>query len=389
MSVRFQRRIANLLCRALQSILPPQLRDWGLAIRYEVAEIPEDTQALSFALASVCTLAPRAIGLLLIQPFVALPGAAVRASRAGANRGSGTLHSPRAVGALCAVGAVGMGLVYMTLAGAPVGYLIINAGALVIGLALLFPVSRGLGAGGRLPGVLILGLSLLLLATALLGLRVEGAARWVNLGGVIVQPSLVLLPLMLVGFSRTRTPLATVGIVVAALAMALQPDRAMAAMMTLALAAVAVTRADRPTCLAFTASLLAFGVTLLRPDALPAVPFVDRILFSSFGVHALAGLAVLAGSVMLVVPAIIGRSRDGDDRATCFAFGAAWLAATLAAAFGNHPTPVVGFGGSAILGYALSLSLLPRPVESRVGSATAPPDEPLASRDIHSRIALA
>ncbi|RKI39875.1 hypothetical protein D7Y27_21405 [Corallococcus sp. AB004] len=355
MSVRVQRLVADLLCRALQSLLPPSMRDWGLAIRYEVAEIPEDAQALSFALASFLGLAPRAIGLLLMQPF-------------------GALHSPRAVGALCAAGSVAMGLVYMTLAGAPVGYLGINAGALVLGLVLLALVSRIPGAGGRLSGALILGLSVLLLATAFVGLRVEGAARWVKLGGVSVQPSLVLLPLMLAGFSRTRTPLATTGIIVAAVAMALQPDRAMAAMMTATLATVAVTRADRPAYLAFTVSLLALVVTLLRPDALPAAPFVDQVLFSSFQVHALAGLAVVAGSVMLLVPVLFGGSCDGDSRATYLAFGAAWLAATVAAAFGNHPTPVVGYGGSAILGYVLSLSTLPRP---------------RASRDIPSRIALA
>ncbi|CAM4169020.1 FtsW/RodA/SpoVE family cell cycle protein [Corallococcus exiguus] len=308
MSVRVQRLAADLLCRALQSLLPPSMRDWGLAIRYEVAEIPEDTQALSFALASFRGLAPRAIGLLLMQPF-------------------GALHSPRAVGALCAAGSVAMGLVYMTLAGAPVGYLGINAGALVLGLVLLALVSRIPGAGGRLSGALILRLSVLLLTTAFVGLRVEGAARWVKLGGVSVQPSLVLLPLMLAGFSRTRTPLATTGIIVAAVAMALQPDRV-----------------------------------------------VDQVLFSSFQVHALAGLAVVAGSVMLLVPVLFGGSCDGDSRATYLAFGAAWLAATVAAAFGNHPTPVVGYGGSAILGYVLSLSTLPRP---------------LTSRDIPSRIALA
>ncbi|WP_221938216.1 hypothetical protein [Corallococcus sp. Z5C101001] len=381
--------MANLLCRALESILPPRLRDWGLAIRYEIAEIPEDTKALLFALESVCGLAPRAIGVLLLQPFISLFGAAVHASRAGANSGFGALHSPRTVGALCAVGAVAMGLVYMTLAGAPVGYLGVNAGSLVIGLVLRALVSRIPGAGGRLSGALIFSLSLLLLATAILGLRIEGTARWIGFGGVFVQPSFVLLPLMLVGFSRTRTPLATIGMVVAALAMTLQPDRAMAAMMTTALAAVTATRADRPTSMAFTASLLAFVVTLLRPDAVPAAPFVDQLLFSSFAVHALAGLAVVAGLAMLLVPAIIGWSCDKDSRATYFAFGSAWLAATIAAAFGNYPTPVVGYGGSAILGYVLSLSALPRPVRSRVGSETVPPDDPQASRDIHSKIALA
>lgn len=385
MSVRVQRLVADLLCRALQAILPPRMRDWGLAIRYELEEIPEDTQALAFALASVRGLAPRALGWLLMQPFIALLGVAARASRAGAN----ALHDPRAVGALCAAGAVAMGLAYMRLAGAPVGYLGINAGALVLGLVLLAPVSRIPWGDGRLSGALIFGLSALLLATALAGVRIEGAARWVRLGGVSVQPSLVLLPLMLAGFSRTRTPLATAGIVVAALAMALQPDRAMAAMMTATLATLVATRADRLAFMAFTASLLAFAVTLLRPDTLPAAPFVDQVLSSAFDVHALAGLAVVAGSAMLLVPVMMGWARDEDSRATCLAFGSAWLAAILAAAFGNHPTPVVGYGGSAILGYVLSLSTLPRRVSARDGSATALPDKPMDPRDLHSKIALA
>jgi len=40
-------------------------------------------------------------------------------------------------------------------------------------------------------------------------------------------------------------------------------------------------------------------------------------------------------------------------------FGVAWLGMVVAAALGNYPTPLVGYGGSAILGYALSLSFLP------------------------------
>jgi hypothetical protein len=40
-------------------------------------------------------------------------------------------------------------------------------------------------------------------------------------------------------------------------------------------------------------------------------------------------------------------------------FGAAWLAVVAAAALGNYPTPLVGYGGSAILGYLISLIGLP------------------------------
>ena len=48
-------------------------------------------------------------------------------------------------------------------------------------------------------------------------------------------------------------------------------------------------------------------------------------------------------------------------------FGVTWLGMVVAAALGNYPTPVVGYGGSAILGYALSLSLMP--IEARSTAA--------------------
>jgi hypothetical protein len=59
-------------------------------------------------------------------------------------------------------------------------------------------------------------------------------------------------------------------------------------------------------------------------------------------------------------------------------FGAVWLAVIVAAALGNYPTPLVGYGGSAILGYLLSLLYLPprraaRPI--RRGGAPGPQAE--------------
>ncbi|MGJ3629499.1 hypothetical protein AB5I41_26430 [Sphingomonas sp. MMS24-JH45] len=108
-----------------------------------------------------------------------------------------------------------------------------------------------------------------------------------------------------------------------------------------------------------------------------AVPHVDGILTSAFDVHPLAGAAVLGGSALLLLPAVLGW-RFEDERAVHVAFGAAWIAAIAAAALGNYPTPIVGYGGSAIIGY------LPEPRLPRVVAAagTAPAGEARAvSRD--------
>ncbi len=140
-------------------------------------------------------------------------------------------------------------------------------------------------------------------------------------------------------------------------------------MLALGLFALAIIRRDRHVAVALAASLIGFAVTLARADTLPAVPYVDQILYSSFDVHLGLGLAVLGDVALLLVPAIVGWSRDADNRATYAAFGAAWFAVIMAAAIGKYPTPIVGYGGSAIIGYVLSLLALPKLFGVHAGAA--------------------
>ncbi|BAK66765.1 conserved hypothetical membrane protein [Sphingobium sp. SYK-6] len=263
----------------------------------------------------------------------------------------------------------------MAIAGAPARYLAINVGALVIGLAVLATLGRNRIAGQRWAGGTIAAMAGVLLATALLGNTADGAARWVKLGGLSIQPSLVLLPLMLVLFARTRDALATAGLIAAAVAMALQPDRAMAGMLAASLAVLAMMRSDRHVVAALGASVTGFAMTLARADTLPAVPYVDQILYTSFDVHAAAGAAVLGGCALLLVPAITGWTRDPARREIYAVFGAVWFTAILAAALGNYPTPMVGYGGSAIIGYALSLLALPKRADAELGAGSCPRNE--------------
>ena len=330
MRVGLRRGLADFICRALQATLPPSLQSWGWAVRCETAGIPDDTQALLFALDSVRGLAPRAVAPRLLHPFAAL------------------------------IGAVTLGLAYMAIANAPTRYLGINIGALVIGMTVLALFSRTVLAKRQWGSIAIITMAGALLATALLGDRVDGIARWVSIGGLAVQPSLILLPFMLVAFTQTRYLLSTIGIIFAAMALAMQPDRAMSGMLAAGLAVLAVMRPEKHVSTAFGASIVGLIATLVRADTLPAAPYVDQILFSAFDVHMAAGAAVLGGSVLLLVPAVVGWQRDPASRATYAVFGAAWFAAIMAAALGNYPTPIVGYGGSAIIGYALSLLALPK-----------------------------
>lgn len=251
-------------------------------------------------------------------------------------------------GLTCAAVATGLGIAHLLSAGAPPVYAAVNAGAFLLGAALVVI----LGAV-RLPvGPVLLVLAAALLATSLLGVTAGGATRWIALGPLTLQPSLILLPVIVTAFARTPAPLAAAATAIAALAVALQPDRAMAGALAAGLAIIAILSPRRETILPLMASLLAFIAALVQPDTLPAMPFVERVFYTSFAVHPLAGLAALASAIVLLLPALLGRSAPG------FAFGAVWLAILLAAALGNYPTPFAGYGASAIIGYLLSLIAL-------------------------------
>lgn len=392
MRTGLRRSLADAVCRLLQAILPVSLESWGWAIRYETSGIPDDTEALVFALDSLCGLLPRTAASYLLSLFTSQTrhDALFTGGPTPMNIYRTTLRRPRILGMICATGAVILGLVYMAMAGAPARYLGINAAALLLGLTALALLGRTPPRGGQWTSLAIAAMAGILIATALLGAKVEGASRWVNLGGVSIQPSLILLPVMLVAFVRNRNGIATTGIIATAIAMALQPDRSMAAMLAVGLAVLAIMRPERHVIVGLGASVAGFAATLVRPDTLPAAPYVDQIFYSAFEVDPAAGAAVLGGSALLLIPAIVGWSREPANRETYAVFGGVWLAAIMAAALGNYPTPIVGYGGSAIIGYALSLLSLPGPTKASVGATTETSDQnarPPVDRHLLVRVA--
>ncbi|HEX8480861.1 MAG TPA: hypothetical protein VF650_03045 [Allosphingosinicella sp.] len=379
---RFPRRLALRLVSAASRMLPPSLSTWSSAMARELVEIEDDRAALLFAAGCL-----RAATGLALRARLRSAGSAVRAAlfppphsfRSLATM-NGLSTRPRLLGLLCGAVAVGLGMAHMHLAGAPASYLLVNLAALVLGATAWL----ALGGAGRSrlagAGAATLALALPLLLTAFFGVAAEGASRWVSVGPLNVQASLILVPVMTILYARRPDAAGTAGMIVAALALALQPDRAMAGVLAAGLLALLIAKPGRLPALAAAASILAFGRTLLVPDLLAASPFVDRILYTAFDVHPLAGAGVAAGAAALLIPAAAGVTRRDGDRPALMAFGACWAAVVAAAALGNYPTPLVGYGGSAVLGYLLSVSLLPgRTGHAHAGPAAASP--PAANPD--------
>ncbi len=277
---------------------------------------------------------------------------------------------PRWLGAIAATAATDAGLAFMAFAGAPHAYLALNSAALAIGLALLAIVVRSRGDAEHGSGALVIVAASALLATAQFGVRIDGAARWVRFGVVTLQPALILLPLMILAYARRRDRLGSIGMALAALALALQPDRAMAGALLAGTAAVALPAREPAPRIVLAVAALGFAVTLLRADTLPPTPFVEQVLASALALSAPAGAGMVAAAALLLLPAL---ARDH----TAPVFVAVWLAILVAATLGNHPTPLLGYGGSGILGYLLCLAALPGTARraGRAAEATA------ASRD--------
>lgn len=344
---------AEWMVRRICRLLPPRLADWGEAMAQEAALIERPGAALIFAVGCVAWVIRQALWRALqsaLTPKESPPGQPSRS---------------RATALACAIAAAGLGLVYLTAAGAPMRHLTLNAAALIAGLIIVLPLRRHDPVAHPFIGAFSIALGLVLLLTAALGGEASGARRWMSLGDVVLQPSLIGLPFLLVGFARTRNILTATGVILAAAALACQPDAAMAGATVAALAAAALTKRDKISLAVLTAVSACFVVTLMRPSEAPAAQFVDGVFRTALSTGSLAGLAVWLGALLLLLPSLLGLARDREAVAAQAAFGATWLAIMAAAFAGNYPTPVVAYGGSAIVGYLLSTLALPRESRAR------------------------
>ncbi len=348
----FQRASAEWICDLLIGMSPQSIAQWAQGLRREMTELRDDREAFQFALSGMFGLLPR----ILVERLRILAGPRPAGLHAGPTP---LLSSPRKTGVLCALVSGALGVVYLVSAGAPLHYLVGNLTALVIGLAALALVRR-LGAQGIiLPGAAVFLMATLVLLTALFGKSAEGVARWVAFGPVTFQTSLLVMPAALVLFARQQSRLSSLGMGILALAVAIQPDPAMACALVIGLTLIALRQHDRRAGIALGFACIAALLTLAKPDTLPSVPFVDGVYADAFAKGPFAAFLAIVGMLVLLGPAIGLLSVKDRERTALLAFLAVWSAVLLAPAAGNFPTPFVGYGASAIIGYLLCLAALP------------------------------
>jgi cell division protein FtsW (lipid II flippase) len=247
---------------------------------------------------------------------------------------------------------------------APARMPLMNIAALAIALTVLmcarmFPPA----ALDRLSGPALIAAAMAIPATAVFGASADGVARWMIVGGITIQPSMIVVPLMVLALAEQSDLARNAAVLITAIGLVLQPDPAAAAMLTAGVGAQLFGRAAGARSIAmFSGCVAAYLLALTHSVPLPPAPFVETMLSDALRIGGLASFVMFAGLGLMFAPAVV--SRASPQRR--FAFVAVWSTALLSSLMGAYPTPVLGFGGSAILGFMLSSACLrARPIGTR------------------------
>lgn len=242
------------------------------------------------------------------------------------------------------------GLAFLYFGGAPSQYVAVNAGAVLVGIAAWFGFSR---VPINSPWF-TLAAAIFLLLTALFGMEVDGVRRWLPIGPLSLNPAFIFLPAMIIAAARfDQSKTVTMAIFIAAAAIALQPDRSMAITLFLGILFIWARKRDIYSASALAATMGAVIATFLRSDTVSAVPYVEYAINDAWRMSPVLGIATTIGAATMLIPAIWA----GRTQYLFMLFAMIWAALLLLSLIAPYPTPLIGYGASAIIGYFLSLAV--------------------------------
>jgi len=215
----------------------------------------------------------------------------------------------------------------------------------------------------RITAFAIIILTLLGLATSMLGGDSPEPERWISAGPLrlyiapLLLPSFIAASSVFVSGDSKQKMISFTAVLVTALLLALQPDASQALGLTVASAVVVAQRRlgairlGTVVCVMGALTLWAF----LLPDPLEPVPHVEEVFALALNHSLFAGFAVIASAAALIV-GLWALSINGPS----------WLAAVasyymvlfVCSTTGITPAPLIGYGAGPIMGFGLMAGLL-------------------------------
>lgn len=256
--------------------------------------------------------------------------------------------------------AVAAGAAFLWNVGALPGMASRNAVAYAAGLLLGFGAHKA--AHLRHGAAILFGACCAILLLVLLaGVELDGVTRWLPLGPFLVQPALILSPLLLVIAASREGRHWRVAILLPMLLVALQPDAQTLVALALGVAVLLVGASGKSRRgwstrrIAIGAGALAVAVIGLLGAGIqtpPPVAFVE----GTVGIAALSGVPAMLLHIAAIGLAIAALSSRGS--ASDLALGAYLAAATVMAVFWAFPMPIAGAGPSHLIGFGLAIGWL-------------------------------
>ena len=261
-----------------------------------------------------------------------------------------TLRDRRAALAALAIPVLA-GIAWMAAFGAPYVYLAVSALALAVGLLL--------AAFGRAPQsvllrrIVVVALLALLFIPLATGPHINGIARWIPLGPVVLHSGMVALPALVV--LAARDPDYAAPILLAALFAAfLQPDAASGFAVTFA--AVGLHHIGKDWKVGTVAIVGFFAAIFMTLEGeLPAQRFVENVLSNALTANPLVALVLMLALAVSFFLMLFAAPLARGER---FALAGSLFGFVIMAMMNHYPYPFIGHGAGPVIGYGLALGLV-------------------------------
>lgn len=166
----------------------------------------------------------------------------------------------------------------------------------------------------------------------------------------------IVTPLAIAVAAHRPGPWAAAGLAALSLALALQPDAPALIALTAALGALLALRRNGWTAAALAAAAFAAAWALNHP--IGPISWVEAMPETALQIELWLGFLVALGLCLMPMPFAFVAFQGRRRRALAGALAAYWIGLIGASLTGAFPTPLVGYGVGAILGYVLSWALL-------------------------------
>lgn len=209
-------------------------------------------------------------------------------------------------------------------------------------------------------------LALGFMTASLLSLDIRGVHRWLTIGSIYINISMVLVPLLLFSISKLLDRYQFFSILLTfsvSLLHVMQPDAGQATAFGCAAIVIFLLTDEVPLAIRLMGIVaIATGIILAwyQPDALPAVEHVEHILqlANQLGGFGLAGTALSIGVLFVPIFYTLKHQKNNNHNKVLTVAFMVYLVTTFSVTkLGNYPVPIIGAGASAILGYYVIIGL--------------------------------